>query len=344
MANDEERIDFVVTWVDGSDPAWRAEFDRYRTGSAGTASGNACPTGSEDASAERYRDMGTLRYLLRGIERFAPWAGTVHLVTWGHLPQWLDTSSAGIHIVRHSDFIPPEYLPTFNSCTIELNMHRMEGLSRRFVYFNDDFLLCRPVGPERFFRNGLPCDEARLSIIRAERTGHNALECMRIINRRYDKRTSIRRNPGKWLNPRYPLADLAKTMLLMPWSFFPGFREFHMAQPFLRDTFETLWREEGDELDATCRNRFRQATDLSQWLARYEQLASGRFHPIAIRDTLLATLSEENMAGIRDAMASGRYTMACLNDDNSIKFPASVRAAIEETLERLLPGKSRYEL
>ncbi len=31
MRNGEVKIDFVIPWVDGSDPAWRAEFLEYRS-------------------------------------------------------------------------------------------------------------------------------------------------------------------------------------------------------------------------------------------------------------------------------------------------------------------------
>ena len=43
-------IDFVLPWVDGGDPAWRAERARYAPEAA-----------DGDASEVRYRDWGTLK-------------------------------------------------------------------------------------------------------------------------------------------------------------------------------------------------------------------------------------------------------------------------------------------
>ena len=224
MGHDAVEIDFVMPWVDGSDPAWREEFLKYRALQAPQGE-PACDTGTAagavDASEERYRDWDTLRYWFRGVERFAPWVNRIHFITWGHLPAWLDTAHPKLHVVRHADYIPSPYLPTFNSCPIELNMHRIEGLAEHFVYFNDDTFLCRPVGPERFFLNGLPRDAARLAVIPAERAGHNVLECVAVINRRYDKREAVRRNAGRWFNRCYSVTDMLKTLTLMPWSFFP---------------------------------------------------------------------------------------------------------------------------
>ncbi|MEX6253875.1 hypothetical protein [Providencia huaxiensis] len=54
----------------------------------------------------------------------------IHFVTCGHYPNWLDINNHKINFVKHSDFIPKEYLPTFNSHTIELNLHRIKGLMK----------------------------------------------------------------------------------------------------------------------------------------------------------------------------------------------------------------------
>ena len=139
-------IDFVITWVDGSDPAWREEKEKYQ------------PKADCDVREERYRDWELLPYWFRGVERFAPWVRKIHFITWGHLPAWLDTSNPKLHIVNHRDYIPEEYLPTFCSDTIELFMNRIEGLAEHFVYFNDDMFCIAPLEEDVFFHNGLPRD------------------------------------------------------------------------------------------------------------------------------------------------------------------------------------------
>ena len=93
-------IDFVITWVDGSDPAWLREKAAY----GGQEINERTP--SVDARDVRYLDHGLLRYWFRGVEKFAPWVRKIHFVTWGHLPAWLDTGHPKLHIVRHEDYIP----------------------------------------------------------------------------------------------------------------------------------------------------------------------------------------------------------------------------------------------
>ncbi len=94
--------------IDIVDPEWRRAFEKARTESGGdnpvVATG-----GDENASKIRYRDWGTLPFLFRGIERFAPWVRRVHLVTWGHQPEWLDTTNLRLNVVKHSDYIPADF-------------------------------------------------------------------------------------------------------------------------------------------------------------------------------------------------------------------------------------------
>jgi hypothetical protein len=50
-----------------------------------------------------------------------------------------------------------EYLPTFNSLAIISHLHRIPGLSQRFIYFEDDMLLLAPVTLGDFVASdGLP--------------------------------------------------------------------------------------------------------------------------------------------------------------------------------------------
>ena len=87
-------IDIVVPWVDGNDPAWRAERSQYR------------PDQNSDGGDSRYREWGLFQYWFRGIEMYAPWVRKVHLITWGHLPAWLNTDHPKLHIVNHRDYMP----------------------------------------------------------------------------------------------------------------------------------------------------------------------------------------------------------------------------------------------
>lgn len=323
-----ESIDFVIPWVDGSDEQWQREFVRYKS------------EGEEfDSSMIRYRNWDNLRYWFRAVEKFAPWVRKIHFITWGHLPSWLDTSNPKLNIVRHGDYIPSDYLPTFSSHPIELNIHRIEGLSEHFVLFNDDTFLGCDVAPERFFKGGLPCDTARLGIIADSSIAHIILNDVNVINRRHRKSLS-----AKWFSPRYKLSDIMKTLSLAPWSSYAGFKDTHMPQPFLRSTFDKLWQQQAELLDATSRHRIRSNEDVNQYLMRYEQLVTGNFKPVSYADTHLDTLTDEGIDTTAKYIREKRYAMFCLNDSETIIDFEGIKAKLNAALDEILPYKCSYEL
>ena len=135
-------IDFVILWVDDSDPEWRELRKRYAPKDHFLV----------DDGEARYRDWETLRYWFRGVEKFAPWVNKIYFVTCGHVPSWLNTDAEKLVHVRHSDYIPADYLPTFSSHPIELFVNRIPELSEHFVYFNDDMFILRSIPKELFYR------------------------------------------------------------------------------------------------------------------------------------------------------------------------------------------------
>lgn len=182
-----EPIDVVYTWVNGSDPVWFADMVRHkkrwlseRAAMLGDLSPSPSPSASpssspatanaslfngssllvasaaseEDgvASMNRYRDNDELRYSVRSLFKYTPWVRYVHFVTNGQVPSWLDTEHPRVRVVTHADiFQNASHLPVFSSPSIEVHLHRIPGLSRRFVYLNDDVFFGTDTWPDDFF-------------------------------------------------------------------------------------------------------------------------------------------------------------------------------------------------
>nr|AAH60638.1 Gnptab protein [Mus musculus] len=106
----------------------------------------------EDVSASRFEDNEELRYSLRSIERHAPWVRNIFIVTNGQIPSWLNLDNPRVTIVTHQDiFQNLSHLPTFSSPAIESHIHRIEGLSQKFIYLNDDVMFGKDVWPDDFY-------------------------------------------------------------------------------------------------------------------------------------------------------------------------------------------------
>lgn len=145
-------IDAVITWVDGDDPKHRAKRMKF---------GNPNILESEDvAESTRFNSMGEIFYCVASLNRFAPWLHKIYIVTDEqdpcvepflkiHFPE----GYIPIEIVDHKTIFRgyEQYLPTFNSISIETMTWRIPGLSEHYLEFNDDLILSSPIIPEDFF-------------------------------------------------------------------------------------------------------------------------------------------------------------------------------------------------
>lgn len=329
----EKQIDIVIPWVDGNDSQWRDRYMQYRS-----------TINDGDKSDIRFRDWDLLKYWFRGIEKFAPWVRKIHFVTSGELPEWLDLENPRLNWVKHEDFIPQAYLPTFSINAIELNFHRIEGLSDRFIYFNDDMFLIKASKETDFFKRGLPCDFGVMSA-KPAMGGiiHMAINDLDILERRFDKRIVMRKNFSKWFSPKYGI-KVMNNILLYPWKEFSGFIDPHIAQPFLKKSFEAIWDFAADKLDATCRKKFRTNDDVNQWVVRYWQLAEGLFYPKnTMKTSICIDITEENLASIKDVIVNQKCQSVCFNDSKAIGPFEEVRKSIESYFAEILPQKSAFE-
>ena len=327
-------IDFVIIWVDGNDPKWREEKVKYDSTTVTSAN-----------SEVRYRDWDNLQYWFRGVEQFAPWVNKIHFVTWGHVPSWLDTTNPKLNIVNHKDYIPAEYLPTFSSHTIELNLHRIKGLAEQFVYFNDDTFITAPVKPEDFFKNGKPCDTVAQDCIffGKDSAGFYNGADVTVVNTHFNKRECIKKNWKIWFNPKNSFRNLVRTSLLIPWPWFPGFYYQHVATSFLKSSFEEVWDKAYDTLNETCTHRFRKNTDVNQWVVKFWQMAKGE---VTVRKDNFAYcyhVKETNFKRLLRDIPSKNKKMLCINDTSkTIDFDDKV-IKVKEAFELLLPDKSSFE-
>lgn len=328
-------IDFVITWVDGSDPEWLAEKAEY-SGVKG------------DSRNLRYRDWGMLKYWFRCVEKYAPWVNKIYFITWGHVPKWLNLGNEKLVIVNHKDYIPKKYLPTFSSRAIDMNFHRIKELSEHFVYFNDDMYITAPVKPNDFFKKGLPCDTAILNPCifggSNDAVVYAAAAFSTIpINQYFNKKIAIKTNLSKWVSPAYGLGWF-RTLLLLPWRGFPGFMNYHIPYSYLKSTYSDAWEKSGDYLDETCMHKFRQNSDCNHWVFNYWQIASGKFYPRNPKIGQQYGIYDEDSANCAaNDINAHKYKFVCLNDDITDNCEHIVEI-LTNTFDRFVGEKSSFEL
>ena len=160
------------------------------------------------------------------------------------------------------DYIPNEYLPTFNSGAIELNFHRIKELSELFVIFNDDMFLLQPIKQDFFFKDDNPVLDTDLKY--PSNIGYNNRSRVMfnnycVVNKSFDIKKSICANWKKWFNP-YALGIKRAGSNLMCFLInktLPVGQYGHLAFPHLKSSFGEIWDRCYSILDANCMHKFR---------------------------------------------------------------------------------------
>ena len=149
IRNDVSKIDIVYTWVDNS-PEFIKEKNEWFNKEKNIK--------YDQPSDIRYTDHKELLYSLRSLQKNFPHYNKIYLVVKdGQFPKYLKRNNQRLVIVNHSEIIPKEYLPTFNSRAIEAYLHHIPNLSTHYLYLNDDCMFLKPTDLSYFIdKNNKP--------------------------------------------------------------------------------------------------------------------------------------------------------------------------------------------
>lgn len=292
-------MDLVITYVNGNDPVWKKDYEKYT---------------NVPVMEKRFRDWGTLKYLLRGVENHMPFIRNVYLVVShsSQVPDWADT--ANLKIVLHKDIIPENFLPTFNCNPIEMHLHRIEGLDEEYLYFNDDMFPVADCKPEDFFRNGK-------GVIKIYR--HLFVSGM------YKK---ICRNSDR----------LARKALGMSCSMC-FIRPQHICSPMLKSVCEELYDKVKPEIDETSASRTRTEKNLNQYLFLDYMYYKGLLidEKISNKHFSVAMASPDKLDAF---LRNPSRNLVCINDVHlSEQKYEKLHDAILNAFQAKFPVKSRFE-
>lgn len=132
-------VDLVYTWVDDKVPGYAELLGRYASS-------------ANDINPNRTRDnLDLLRYSLRSVSRYAPWIRNIFLFSMrGQVPSWLNRQHPRLRVIHHDQVMDKAYLPTFNSFAICSYLSQLPGVSKPFLFMEDDMLFRGPTSPADF--------------------------------------------------------------------------------------------------------------------------------------------------------------------------------------------------
>ena len=291
-------MDIIIAYVDGQDPVWQKDYEKYM---------------NAPVLAKRFRDWGTLPYLFRGIQYNMPFIENVFLVVSheSQVPDWVDRDN--VKVVLHKDYIPEEYLPTFNSTTISLFLHRIPGLGEEYLYFNDDIFPVGECRPEDYFRKG------KVSI------GISTHLFVTGMYKHHVKRSNqlARKALGKFSTPFF-------------------IRPQHSCIPMLKSECEKVFQEQKTEImNSISRVRTNDNLNMSLYMSYMYYQGKVINRRISCKHVSMATVTP---SAIGSYIVSPSKSFVCINDVSmSEEKYVEFRKALLEAFEQKFPQKSRFE-
>lgn len=306
-------IDLVYLWVNGNDPKWIAK----RIACIGELSQR------EENCKGRYVNNDELKFSLRSVEKYAPWIRRIFIVTDNQIPEWLETSHPKIQIVDHTEILPAECLPCFNSVVIEHHLHRIPGLSEHFLYANDDMYINKPVTPETFFAKDL-------------------LPKIRLNRRPFRKWYLLYKTKvaGKQLRNYVQTIHNAALLVEQKYGIYYNGKTHHNIDAYLKSSYQHTRQIFDNEISATLSNHVRSSNDVQRNIYSYVALAEKRGHLCYVTQRTSFRFHIDNRK-LYEKFERYKPMLFCMNDSQHANDED--RKCAITFLHKLFPDKSIFE-
>lgn len=317
-------VDIVYTWVNGSDPVWEEKKNE-------AMKAQDIKIGKK-AQAGRYIDIGELKYSLRCVEKFLPWVHKIYIITDNQFPNFLKKKQSKVEIINHSQIIPEQFLPTFNSNNIDFHLHLIPNLSEHFIYLNDDVFISRPLQKYNFFNS-----QGQPILPVAKYNWENQKKTLEKISLKHWLKNDMGSN-------QYNLITMHTVEVFSKkYNKTVQFKCRHGYIPLTITILNKMWDSFSKELAAVETHSFRAFNDL-QMPTLLIQFGIG-FNYISILHTSQAVrylVMTGQFTNKLNKFNSSDYDSFCLNSGE--KTSDRMRIAAKDFLQRSYPIKSSFEI
>lgn len=321
MNND---IDIVLPWVNPADINWLKNYK------------NTVKSLTGDKTPRTIRDMGTLKFIFRGIEKNAPWVRKIHLLLYSptQIPEWLNVNHPKLSIHYHKDFIPEQFTPTYNNLVIEMFIHKLPDLAEKFILINDDMYFVKPLVEEDFFIDNLPTDyPKKTNVIASNPANDRELKAMR-LNYKTQKLSFFNHivknslNCAKIVTNKYNL-----------WY------NYHQPLNINLSSMIKYYTELEKQLLASCKNsKIRTTKSIVSWFYRYIRLNKNEYIQTDFLEKNFAFIEviSPNVSQVFKHILTKKIVVINDRIDNSKDFPI-VKKRLHKIFNAVFPQKSEFE-
>lgn len=305
-----EKIDFVITYLDNTDKNWQNNYKIY----------SRIEKKKYDPNNVRFRSWGNFKYVLRSIGKNLPFINNLFIIVSSEeqIPEYINKNN--VKIIYHKDIIPEEYLPTFNSNTIELFLYNIKELSENFIYSNDDIFITNEMTANEFFDENM---NPKIQVVEKRVTDKNVY-------------ISTLRKTQKLANKENKDFKLQSALSLL--------RSNHSMNPMKKSIWEYYWNKYSKYISSNI-TRFRDAKNITQELSNYHLFMNytiNNINAFGTRHSKYFNFIKKTTEDLTHFINDKNITSICINDYGVIDFNI-YKKEVNKILEKKYPNKCKYE-
>ncbi|MGE8529418.1 MAG: Stealth CR1 domain-containing protein [Acinetobacter guillouiae] len=317
-----QNLDIVIAWVDGNDVELKRKRQQYLTG------GDA----SDAVSDTRFASNDEIYYNIASILKYVPFCRHIFIVTDNQQPEFLNQFVAQglcdankIRVVDHREIFAgyTQFLPTFNTRSIESMLWNINELSDYFIYLNDDFFFNSPAQIEDFLESDKIVTYGHWKSCFSYKT---KLKYRQFLNRNFNKP----------IQPGHVIAQMLGADIL-------GFKDFFEIHHYPHCVDRKILSEyllcHPDLLETQIKYKFRSVEQLNP-ISLMNHLKIQKNEAVLKPDLALAYLKNaESLAAFVDALNQDNIKYGCIQslDQLNSEKAAQVRRKMIDKLYDYLP-------
>lgn len=325
----KDKIDMVYLWCDGNDPDFKKRKSQFLVKDSND---------EEVVGDKRFFDNEELKYSLRSLEKNVPWINHVYIVTDRQIPKWLNLNYFKVTVVDHSEIMPNEIIPCFNSSVIEYFIANIPNLSEKFLYACDDMFFGKELPPESFFEGDKPIVRGKLSTKFISIKEAN--QCLS-NDTLYEKSLL---NAYKLLVAKYNISENDNFYFA-----------HHNIDAYTKSLYNNIIKDFEKYLCLTYKNRFRSDNDISRILINFGMVYKNmavlkivkdpkpwrRFLHNILNVEWESYLDDDANKNIEKELLEYEHSFFCINSGGDCSYERKFK--IKQLMEKLFPEPSKFE-
>ena len=266
-----EKIDAVITWVDGSEPNYKLKLEENLK--------------NKKIINRQYLQANEINFCVASIIKFAPFIRKIFIVTDNQKPNLNEVghlvSLNKVEIIDHKEIFRDnmDSLPTFNIRSIDALLFKIKNLSNKFIYFNDDMFLIKETSIEEWFKDNK-------AVLTGSWTKTYNKQLIKTIPQRIKNLLNIR--------PSFNAAQSKAANIVGFHNKY--FKSYHCGRPQIKSVIKEFYDKNPQRLTNQIRHKFRDGRQYMPYSLCWHHLIKENLHVESSSNKLVEINKSRNLS------------------------------------------------